>query len=364
MKRLDTRDKVTGRTQFGIDARVPGMVYAVVERCPVFGGKAASFDAEKAKAVPGVKDVVQLSRSVAVVADNTWAAMQGRRVLTVQWDEGAGASTSSASIRQMFAERAKQPGAVARKEGDAEAGLAKAAKRIEAVYEVPFLSHAPMEPMNCTVNARADGAEVWCPTQSPTTSRAVVAQTLGLPPEKVNLHVLYMGGGFGRRGEGELDFVAEAAELAKQLSVPVKVTWSREDDMQHDYYRPASYVELAGGLDAAGWPAAWSAKVACPSFGFLRDGVDGTAVGGLADLQGKIPWRRAGGFWPRLRVCSTFSIWPLRKPNGARSFPPEDSEAWQWETTRAASTRKLPRFPSREVEYAYTGLCARLIAGR
>jgi isoquinoline 1-oxidoreductase beta subunit len=289
VKRLDTHDKVNGRAQFGIDARIPGMVYAVIERCPVFGGKVASFDATKAKAVPGVKDVVQISRGVAVVADNTWAAMQGRRVLSVQWDEGAGASVSSASIRQMFAQKAKEQGAVARKEGDAQAGLAKVAKKVEAVYEVPFLSHAPMEPMNCTVHVRADGAEVWAPTQSPTTSRAVVAQTLGIAPEKVNLHTLFMGGGFGRRGEGELDFVAEAAEVAKAMGVPVKVQWSREDDMQHDYYRPASYVEMAGGVDAAGWPSVFMAKVACPSFGPVRDGVDGTAVGGLSNLLYDIP---------------------------------------------------------------------------
>lgn len=289
IKRLDTRDKVTGRAKFGLDARPDGLVYAVVERCPVFGGKVASFDATKAKAVPGVKDVIQTSRGVAVIANSTWAAMQGRKVLTVQWDEGAGASTSSASIRQMFVDRAKEKGAVARKEGDAEAGLAKAAKKVQAVYEVPFLSHSPMEPMNCTVHARADGAEVWASTQSPTTSRKVVADTLGIPPEKVNFHTMYCGGGFGRRGEGELDWVLEAAEIAKQLTVPVKVTYSREDDTQHDYYRPASYVEFSGGLDAQGWPVAFMAKIACPSFGFLRDGVDGTAVGGLSDLHYEIP---------------------------------------------------------------------------
>jgi len=146
-----------------------------------------------------------------------------------------------------------------------------------------------MEPMNCTVHARPDGAEVWASTQSPTTSRKVVADTLGIPPEKVSFHTMYCGGGFGRRGEGELDWVLEAAEIAKQLTVPVKVTYSREDDTQHDYYRPASYVEFSGGLDAQGWPVAFMAKIACPSFGFLRDGVDGTAVGGLSDLRYEIP---------------------------------------------------------------------------
>jgi isoquinoline 1-oxidoreductase subunit beta len=289
VKRLDTRDKVTGKAKFGLDAHPDGLVYAVVERCPVFGGKVATFDATKAKAVPGVKDVVQISRGVAVIANSTWAAMQGRRALTVQWDEGAGASVDSAGISKMFAEKAKEKGAVARKEGDAEAGLAKAAKKIEAVYESPFLSHAPMEPMNCTVHARPDGAEVWASTQSMTTSRKVVADALGIAPEKVTFHTLFCGGGFGRRGEGELDYVLEAAEVAKGLNVPVKVTWSREDDMQHDYYRPASYVEFAGGLDAQGWPAVFTAKVACPSFSFLRDGVDGTAVGGLSEIHYEIP---------------------------------------------------------------------------
>ncbi len=289
VKRLDTRDKVTGRAKFGIDARPEGVLYAVVERCPVFGGKVGSFDATKAKAVPGVKDVIPLAHGVAVVAENTWSAIEGRKALTVQWNEGAGASVSSAGLRQMFANRAKEKGALARKEGDAETGLAKAATKIEAVYEVPFLSHTPMEPMNCTVHARPDGAEVWASTQSPTTSRKVVADTLGLPPEKVAFHTMYCGGGFGRRGEGELDWVEEAAEIAKHFTVPVKVTYTREDDTQHDYYRPASYVELAGGLDAEGWPVALSARIACPSFGFLRDGVDFTAVVGLSDLSYQIP---------------------------------------------------------------------------
>jgi isoquinoline 1-oxidoreductase beta subunit len=313
--RLDTRDKVTGRAVFGIDARPDGLVYAVVERCPVFGGKVASFDASKANAVAGVKDVVQISRGVAVIADSTWAAMQGRRTLTVRWDEGAGASTTSAGISRMFAERTKEAGAVARREGDVDTALANAAKRVDAVYEAPFLAHASMEPMNCTVHARGETAEVWAPTQSPTTSRAVVAEVLGLRPEKVVFHTLFCGGGFGRRGEGELDYVAEAAEVAKHTSAPVKVTWSREDDMQHDYYRPASYVDFSGGVDAEGWPIAWRARVACPSFGFLRDGVDGTAVGGLSNVLYNIP-----NFLVDYRVANTIvpvSYW--RAPGASQN---------------------------------------------
>jgi isoquinoline 1-oxidoreductase beta subunit len=290
LKRIDTHDKVMGRTPFGIDTRLPGMVYAVVERCPVFGGKVASFDATRAKAVPGVKDVVQISSGLAVVADNTWSAMQGRRALDVQWDEGQGASLNSAGISATLAQRAKEEGAEARKDGDPEAGLAKAAKKLAAAYEVPYLSHAPMEPMNCTAHVLSDRAEIWAPTQSATSSRDIAAKIIGLPPEKVTLHPRYMGGGFGRRGEGQLDFIAEAAELGKHLGVPVKITWSREDDMQHDFYRPASYVEFVGGLDADGWPAVLSARISCPPFpGIFRGGVSGTGVSGLRDLQYKFP---------------------------------------------------------------------------
>jgi isoquinoline 1-oxidoreductase beta subunit len=289
VKRLDTPDKITGRALFGLDARVPGMSYAVVARCPVFGGKVASFNAAKAKAVPGVKDVVQIASGVAVVGDSTWSAMQGRRVLEVKWDEGNAASLNTAGIRAMFVAKAKEPGAVARKAGDVDAGLAKAAKKIEAVYEVPFLSHAPMEPMNCTAHVRADSADVWAATQSMTSARELAAQAVGLAPDKVDFHTMFMGGGFGRRGEGELDYVPEAAELSKKLGTPVKVTWTREDDMQHDFYRPASYVEFAGGVDAEGWPVALNARVACPSFTGLRNGVDFIAVAGLADLEYAIP---------------------------------------------------------------------------
>jgi isoquinoline 1-oxidoreductase beta subunit len=289
VKRLDTPDKITGRALFGLDARVPGMSYAVIARCPVFGGKVASFDAAKAKTVPGVKDVVQISAGVAVVGDSTWSAMQGRRVLDVKWDEGSASSLNSAGIRAMFVAKAKEPGAPARKAGDVEAGLAKAAKKLEAVYEVPFLSHAPMEPMNCTAHVRASSADVWAATQSMTSARELAAQAVGLAPEQVDFHTMFMGGGFGRRGEGELDYVPEAAELSKKLGTPVKVTWTREDDMQHDMYRPASYVEFAGGLDAEGWPVALSARIACPSFAGLRNGVDFAAVAGLADLEYAIP---------------------------------------------------------------------------
>jgi len=286
-RRLDTPGKVNGRTQFGLDVRLPGMQYAAVTRCPVFGGKVASFDATKAKAVPGVKQVVQISNGVAVIADNTWSAMEGRRALQVQWDEGSNAKATSASIRSMMTSLAEKPGAVARKQGDTEAALAGASKKIEAVYEVPFLAHAPMEPLNCVAHVRPDGCEVWASTQIQTAARQIAAEVTGLAPEKVQVHTMYLGGGFGRRGGS--DYIGEAVEIAKAVPGPVKLTWSREDDLQHDLYRPASYCRFSGGLDADGWPVAWFTRIACPPFGGVSNGVSRTGVEGVSDLVYGIP---------------------------------------------------------------------------
>src|SRR5580704_6347920 len=286
-KRLDTPLKVNGSAGFGIDARRPGMVYAVLARCPVFGGKVASFDDTKTKAVPGVIQVVQISNGVAVVADNTWSAMEGRRALQVQFDEGKNANLNSAGIRELFVNLASKPGAVARNDGDVNAALASGAKKLEAVYEAPYLSHAPMEPMNCTADVRADSAEVWAGTQIQTAAMGVTAKVTGLHPDKIQIHTQYLGGGFGRRG-GD-DFVGEAVEISKAIGKPVKLTWSREDDMQHDLYRPASYTKFAAALDQDGWPVAWNTRVVCPSFGGLRNGVDRTSVEGIIDLEYTIP---------------------------------------------------------------------------
>jgi isoquinoline 1-oxidoreductase beta subunit len=299
MKRLDSVEKVNGKAKFGIDAQVPGMMYASLERCPVFGGKVKSFDATKAKTVRGVKAVVQISNGVAVIADNTWSAMQGRKALTVSFDDGPVAAANTAGISRMFADLAQQPGAVAKKVGDADGALASASKKIEAVYETPFLSHAPMEPMNCTAVVRPDSCEVWAPTQMQAGARSTAAQITGLPAEKVKLNTMFMGGGFGRRGG--TDYVSEAVEIAKAMpGTPVKLTWTREDDMRHDLYRPASYVKFAGAVDNDGWPVAFTAKVACPSFfGGGRGGaVDSTAVEGIHTLEYTIPnihvdWRKA-----------------------------------------------------------------------
>jgi isoquinoline 1-oxidoreductase beta subunit len=288
MKRLDTASKVNGTATFGLDVKRPGMLYASLERCPVFGGKVASFDASKAKAVPGVKNVVQISNGVAVLADNTWAAMEGRKALTIQWDEGPRANTSSASLRQMFMDLAAKPGAVARSTGDAGAAMGSAAKKLEAVYEAPYLSHAPMEPLNCVAHVTADHCEVWAGTQIQSAAQQTAAQITGLPPAKIDIHTEFLGGGFGRRGGA--DFIGEAVEIAKAVTgTPVKLTWSREDDLQHDTYRPASYTTFAAGLDADGWPVAFTGRVACPSFGGLRNGVDSTGVEGIVSITYDIP---------------------------------------------------------------------------
>jgi isoquinoline 1-oxidoreductase subunit beta len=282
-KRLDTPAKVNGSAQYGIDVRLPGMVYAVVARCPVFGGKAASFDAAKAKAIPGVKNAIQISSGIAVIADNTWTAMEGRRALEIQWDEGPNAKLTSAEISKQLADAASQPGPVARKEGDANAALAGAATKIEIDYEVPFLAHATMEPLNCTAHVRADRCDVWSGTQAQTGSQATAAKITGLDTNSVFIHTTFLGGGFGRRFEA--DFIGEAVEISKAIGGPVKVTWSREDDMQHDYYRMVSHARCTAGLDADGFPVVWMSRVSSPSllarFGPLKDNFDHRSVESL-----------------------------------------------------------------------------------
>ena len=293
LKRIDTALKVNGSAEFGIDVRQPGMLHAVIARCPVFGGKPASFDAVKAKAVPGVKDVIQVSSGVAVIADNTWNAMQGRRALNVKWDEGPNAEVTSAVISKALAEASTRPGPapVARKEGDVQAGLAAAASKFEVDYEVPFLAHATMEPLNCTAYVRADRCDVWAPTQAQTSSQNIAAQITGLDPKSVFIHTTYLGGGFGRKFEN--DFIGEAVEVSKATGGPVQVTWSREDDIQHDFYRMVSHARGVAGLDADGWPVVWSTRVSSPSllarFGPLKDNFDHRSVESLDDVPYDIP---------------------------------------------------------------------------
>ncbi len=282
-KRLDTPSKTNGTAKFGIDIYRPGMLHAAVLRCPVFGGKLKSFDATKAKAYPGVKDVVTISNGIAVLADSTWAAMQGKRLLAVEWNEGPTAAHSTASMEQDYAAKVAQPGAVARNIGD----VALTPLTLEATYAAPFLAHAPMEPLNAVADVRKDSCEVWASTQGQSAAEQAAMRLTGLKAEQVTIHTEFMGGGFGRRSNS--DYIAEAVELSKAAAAPVKVTWSREDDMQHDFYRPAAMVHFAGALDAEGWPAALRARIASAPFGGLRDGVSRTGVEGVHDTPYAIP---------------------------------------------------------------------------
>ncbi len=292
-KRLDTPEKVDGSGLFGIDVKTPGMLFAAIARCPVFGGKADHFDATKAKAVPGVRQVVQIDRGVAVVAESSWAAFQGRDALNVTWNEGPDAAMSSAKILAMLQDAAKKPGASARKEGNPAGALARAKKKVQALYEAPFLAHATMEPMNATADVRPDRCEIWTATQDPQWAKGEAARLTGLPGEKVTVHTMLLGGGFGRRSWP--DPVIEAVQTSKAIGAPVKVVWTREDDMQHDYYRPVSHHHLQAGLDAKGNLIAWTNHTIAPSIadqmnpGSLKNGVDHGALHGAEDIAYDIP---------------------------------------------------------------------------
>jgi isoquinoline 1-oxidoreductase subunit beta len=297
MPRLDTPEKVVGKAVFGLDAKIPGMLTAVVARSPVFGGKVKSFDAAKAKAVPGVKEVVQVESGVAVLAADFWAANLGRRALEVVWDEGPLAGLSTAGMREDYARMSRTPGALARKEGDGEAALARAAQKIEAEYEVPYLAHAMMEPLNCVVDLRDHGCEIWTGTQFQTVDQGAAARAAGLKPEEVKIHTLLLGGGFGRRANPHADFVVEAVRVAQAAGKPVKVVWTREDDIKGGYYRPMWYDRIQAGLDAGKNLVAWRHTVVGQSIvkgspfekGLTRDGIDITSVEGAEDLPYEIP---------------------------------------------------------------------------
>ena len=299
--RLDIPAKVDGSAVFGIDVRVPGMLYAVVARCPTVGGRPARFDASKAKALPGVRHVVEIpairagvftTGGVAVVAESTWAAIQGREALDITWDHGSHAKESSAGLRAQFAQLIEKGGTVVRDEGGAAAAVAAAAQRVEAEYDVPFQAHAPMEPLNATVHVRADGAEAWVGSQGPQWPQGEIAKIAGVPPEKVVVHNTLLGGGFGRRYHA--DYVVEAAQVSKVVNAPVQVVWTREDDIRHDFFRPAALHRLAATLDEKGRPAAWVHKMASTSSNALwgepgKTKLEESEVGGAVDIPYAVP---------------------------------------------------------------------------
>ena len=323
-KRLDSPAKVNGSARYGIDVRVPGMKVATVTASPVLGGKVASVDDRKALAVRGVRQVVVLDDVVAVVADDMWAATQGLRALTIKWDDGPNAKVSTADVVRGLAAASRMPGVIVRKEGDADAALATAARRMDAIYEAPFLAHVAMEPINCTVHVRPDSCEVWTGSQVLARAQATAAAVTGLPMEKVNVHNHLLGGGFGRRLE--FDYVTQAVRIAQKVDGPVKIVWTREEDVRHDVFRPYYYDRIQAGLDARGQPIAWTHRLVGPSLlarwlpAAFQKGIDGDAVDGAAQLAYDIPAIRVEyvrheepvvntGFWRGVGVThNTFVI--------------------------------------------------------
>jgi isoquinoline 1-oxidoreductase beta subunit len=287
-KRVDTPDKVTGKTVYGIDVRVPGMKIAAVAFCPVLGGKVAHVDDRAARRIKGVVDVLRIDDGVAVVGDHFWAAKQGLDALDIDWDFGPNGGVSHADIVKGHADASGAEGLTARKVGDPEAAIAGAAKRLDAIYQLPFLAHAPMEPINCTVHVRTDGCDVWCGTQVPVRAQAEAARVTGLKPEQVTVHSVMIGGGFGRRLEWE--YVGIATQFARQVAYPLKMIWTRETDIQRDRFRPFYYDRVSAGLDADNRIVGWTHKTTGSSVlarwepaGMPKDGIDPDLVECAAD---------------------------------------------------------------------------------
>jgi isoquinoline 1-oxidoreductase subunit beta len=292
-KRLDTPAKVNGTAVYGIDARPAGVKIATLAQSPVSGGRVKSVDDTAAKAVKGVRQIVRLDDAVAVVADHMGAAKKGLEALKIEWDDGPHGTLSTADIAHELDQATLGAGAVAQNVGDAAKAMASAATRLEAIYQVPFLAHATMEPMNCTAHFRGGECEIWLGTQAIARVQALAAKAAGLPPEKVIVHNHLIGGGFGRRLEA--DAAVRAVEIAKQVDGPVKVVWTREEDIQHDLYRPYWFDRISAGLDAQGMPVAWHHRFAGSSVisrwlppGF-NNGLDPDSTEGAIDLVYDLP---------------------------------------------------------------------------
>ncbi|MFC7516047.1 molybdopterin cofactor-binding domain-containing protein [Herbaspirillum sp. GCM10030257] len=323
VRRLDSPDKINGSAKFGIDARLPEMLVATVASSPVPGGRLKAFDEAKAKSVPGVRRILKLDNAVAVAGDHMWAARQGLQALAPTWEDGAHASaTTKTIVREMADKAAKLPGAVARNDGRAAQAISASKRRVEAVYEMPFLAHATMEPINCTVKVEANRCDLWVGTQVPATTQGEAAKVLGLPTEMVAVHNHYIGGGFGRRLE--TDFSTQAVQFARQMKgTPIKFIWTREEDIQHDMFRPYYYDRISAALDDKGMPVAWMHKITGSSImsrfapEAMKDGVDSDAVEGAKDMPYAIPNVRveflrheppiATAFWRG--VGATHNIW-------------------------------------------------------
>jgi isoquinoline 1-oxidoreductase beta subunit len=292
-KRLDSPEKVNGTAMYSIDVRLPGLKFATLAESPVLGGKVASLDDSKAKAIPGVRQIVNLGDLVAVVGDHMWAAKQGLAALAIRWDDGPNGKVSTEDVVKGLDAASRKPGVVARKQNLPFSGRPGGVRRIEAIYSAPFLAHATMEPVNCTVHVRKDGCEVWTGSQVLSRVQGTAAKVTGLPMEKVVVHNHLLGGGFGRRLE--VDFETKAVRIAKEVQGPVKVVWTREEDIQHDVYRPYYYDRISAQLDPRGKPVAWNHRLVGPSIlarwapPAFKDGLDGDAIDGADTLLYDIP---------------------------------------------------------------------------
>jgi isoquinoline 1-oxidoreductase beta subunit len=279
-ERLDLPDKVIGKTQFGMDLRLPGMLFASVSRPPAFQGGIRSFDATAARAVPGVVDVFEIEGGIAVVANDTWSALQGRRALVVDWDPGPNADQSSETLKARARALENQDGNVEREEGNFARAFAQAPRKVEASYDTHFLDHAPMEPLNATAWVQGDRVEVWCPSQGCTSGQAMAARVAGVPVENVVFNSMLAGGGFGRRLNS--DDTEYAVKVAMRLDAPVQVVWTREDTFAHGFYRPYTHQTMRAGLDAEGWPVAWLHRI-------YGEPPRGTSTGGAANPPYTLP---------------------------------------------------------------------------
>ena len=295
--RLDTPVKVNGKALFGSDVRLPGMLTALVARPPVYGGRVKALRDAKARAVPGVLQVVQIPSGVAVVAKGFWAAKLGREALEIDWEEGPRAGLSTREMREKYLHLAETPGLLARQEGNPEGALARAGTKLTVDYELPYLAHADLEPLGCIVDLRPNSCQIWVGTQAQTANRDAAAKMAGLRPGQVQLHTTYLGGGFGRRGNPHSDFVTLAMEVALAVKKPVQVLWTREDDMKGGYYRPLWHARMSGGFDDSGALSCWQHRIVGQSImkgtfnekKRIKNGIDIASVEGARELPYEIP---------------------------------------------------------------------------
>jgi isoquinoline 1-oxidoreductase beta subunit len=393
MPRTDTPSKTNGSARFGIDVKVPEMLTATVVKIPVHGGKLVSFDDAKAKAIKGVRAVVPISSGVAVIADDFWSAKRGADALEIKWDDGPNAKLSSEELSKTYAELAKKPGVKRRSDGDIAKAMETAAKTVNAVYEVPFLDHACMEPMNATAHWKGESVEIWAPTQAQSWNQQAVIDKFGLPREKVVIHTTFLGGGFGRRLYP--DEIIDACEASKAVRKPVKVIWTREEDMRHGYYRPATYNVLSAALDKDGMPIAWTHRIVGPGLltyfkpfeHLVKEGIDPSSVSGAADvfpyaipnvyvdytMHNTIPvgfWRSVGhsqngfvmeGFIDELAHAAGKDPFEYRRRSLSEKFP-RHKAVLELAADKAGWGKPLPKGMSRgiAVHFAYGGYCAQV----